>query len=124
MLKVNVIKRMNEKGLELLNVTTNETERFENFSNFSEIYFFHVNCSSCQLKNIFNTLRFKKIIDDERILIIFSIFANRFDLKTIIAQEGIEFPVYIDSKDEFILHSKITDDKENPLIIKGEDLKK
>lgn len=124
MLKVNVIKRMNEKGLELLNVITNKTESFETFSDFSEIYFFHVNCSGCQLKTILNSLKLKKIIAEEKILIIFSIFANRFDLKSIMEQEGIELPVYIASKDEFILHSKITDDKENPLIIKGEELKK
>lgn len=122
-LRDRVIQKLNEKGLELLDIITNQPRRFDSFSEFSEIYFFHVSCSGCQLKTMLNTLKLKRILDGEKVLIIFSIFANRFDLKSLLEQEGIELPVYIDSKDEFLLHSKMTDDKENPVIIKQEELR-
>ncbi|MCX6578558.1 MAG: hypothetical protein NT166_00055, partial [Candidatus Aminicenantes bacterium] len=79
--------------------------------------------SGCQLKTMLNTLKLRKILDEEKVLIIFSIFANRFDLKSLLEQEGIGLPVYIDSKDEFLLHSKMTNDKENPIIIRQEELR-
>lgn len=122
-LRERVIQKLNEKGLELLDIITNQPRRFESFSEFSEIYFFHVSCSGCQLKTMLNTLKLKKILDEEKVLIIFSIFGNRFDLKSLLEQEGIGLPVYIDSKDEFFLHSRMTNDKENPVIIRRDELR-
>ncbi|MCX6578564.1 MAG: hypothetical protein NT166_00085, partial [Candidatus Aminicenantes bacterium] len=79
--------------------------------------------SGCQLKTMLNTLKLRKILDEEKVLIIFSIFANRFDLKSLLEQEGIGLSLYIDSKDEFLLHSRMTNDKENPVIIRQEELR-
>lgn len=122
-LRERVIRRLNAKGLELLDIYTDKPRQFESFSEFSGIYFFHVSCSGCQLKTMLNSLKLKRILDEEKVLIIFSIFANRFDVKSLLEQEGIELPVYIDAKDEFLLHSKMTNDKENPVIIRQEELR-
>jgi hypothetical protein len=122
-LRERVIQKLDEKGLELMDIITNQQRRFESFSEFSEIYFFHVSCSGCQLKTMLNTLKLKRIFDEEKVLIIFSFFANRFDLKSLLEQEEMGLPVYIDYKDEFLLHSKMTNDKENPIIIRQEELR-
>ena len=117
-LKHRIIERIKERELELLDINTDQAQKFENFLDYSEIYFFHVNCSACKLKEIFRGLNLKRIVSEEKIIIVFSIFANRFELKSLIEEEGIQLPIYIDYRDEFRLHTKITNERENPVIIK------
>jgi len=122
-LKSQIIGRMNGSDLELLNVTTDTLEKFDSFSDFSKIYFFHANCSSCQLKSLIKEMQLKRIFDEEKILVIFSIFANRFELQYLLEENQVNIPVYIDNRDEFLLSSKITNEKKNPVIITGEELR-
>jgi hypothetical protein len=122
-LKSKIIQRMNGKELELLNINTNTLEKFGSFSEFSKIYFFHANCSSCQLKSLIKDMQLKRIFNEEKILVIFSIFANRFELQSILEQNKVNFPIYIDNRDQFLLHSKITNEKKNPVIITEEELR-
>lgn len=122
-LKAGVIQRVKEEGLELLDVNTDAIRRFEGFSEFSQIYFFHADCSGCQLKRIIQDIKLLRILNQEKVVIVFSIFANPSELKLLLAENGVDLPVYVDISDEFCLAAKITDDKENPLIITAEDLK-
>lgn len=122
-LKSRIIERMNGNDLELLNITTDALEKFDSFSEFSKIYFFHANCSSCVLKSLIKDMLVKRIFDEEKILVIFSIFANRFELQSLLDENHVNLPVYIDNKDEFLLSSKITNEKKNPVIITGEELR-
>jgi len=124
LLKARIIKRINEKELELLNLNTGSFEKYENLPEHKKIYFFHANCSSCKLKEIIKDIRLKAIFNQEKVTIIFSVFANRFDLKNILDQDQINSSIYIDYKDEFLLSKKFTDDKENPIIITGEDFRR
>jgi hypothetical protein len=121
-LKSKIIDRLNKKYIELLDVNTEKMKRFEDFSGFSKIYFFHANCSGCQLKNLIKGIKLERLLNEEKPIIIFSIFANRFELKLLLDQESINLPVYIDTTDEFLLASKITDDNDNPVILTQEDL--
>lgn len=121
-LKRTILKRLKGKDLELLDIITDDLRKFEIFSDFAEIYFFHANCSTCKLKEMLKNLKLKTIIDDEKIMIIFSIFANRFELKSLLQETNFQFPVYIDYRDEFRLHSRLTDERANPVVIKVEEL--
>jgi len=45
-------------------------------------------------------------------------FSDRFELKSLIEEEDIQLPVYIDYRDEFRLHTRITNERENPILIR------
>lgn len=120
-LKHQIIERIKERELELFEIKTDRPRKFENFLEYSEIHFFHVNCSACKLKEILGRLKLKRIVNEEKIIIVFSIFTNRFELKSLIEEEGIQLPVYIDYRDEFRLRTRITNEKENPVVIKQDD---
>ena len=66
----------------------------------------------------------KSVFDEEKILVIFSIFANRFELQPLLEENHLNIPVYIDNRDEFLLSTKITNEKKNPVIITGEELRR
>jgi hypothetical protein len=121
-LKTKIVDRLNKKYIELLDVNAENMEKFEDFSGFSKIYFFHAGCSGCQLKNLIKGIKLERILNEEKPIIIFSIFANRFELKSLLDQDNIDLPVYIDTADEFLLASKITNDKDNPVVLTQEDL--
>lgn len=55
--------------------------------------------------------------DDEKHIIVFSVFADSFKLNAISGEGNLNVPAYLDVNDEFDLFSTITNDKENPLII-------
>lgn len=122
-LKSGVIKRINEEGLELLDVNTDTVTNVENFSGLSKIYFFHADCAGCQLKRIIKDIKLIRILNQQKVILIFSIFANPSELKLLLKENGVDLPVYVDISDEFLLAAKITDDRENPLIITAEELK-
>jgi hypothetical protein len=123
-LKTKIIERLNKKYIELLDVNTESLKRFEDFSGFPKIYFFHANCSGCQLKTMIKRIKLDRLLKEENSIIIFSIFANRFELKFLLDQDNINLPIYIDIADEFLLASRITDDKDNPVVLTQEDLRR
>ena len=49
-LKTKIVDRLNKKYIELLDVNAENIEKFDDFSGFSKIYFFHAGCSGCQFK--------------------------------------------------------------------------
>jgi hypothetical protein len=123
-LKSHIIKKMTKKELELLDLNTGKVAVFKDIERFSQIYFFHANCSGCRLKGIMQNIKLLEILDKENVIIIFSIFANRFELKSLLEENQTILPIYIDTKDEFLLSGKITNEKENPIIITGEELRR
>ena len=76
------------------------------------------------MKGLIQDIKLLEILNREKTIIIFSIFANRIELKLLLDQNQIDLPVYIDTKDEFLLSGKITNEKENPIIINGGDLRR
>lgn len=124
-LKASIIERLTGKELELYDLNTGNLAKFDNMTEFSKIYFFHANCSGCRLKSLVQDIKLLEILNREKTIIIFSIFANRFELKSLLEQEQIDLPpVYIDTKDEFLLSGKITNEKENPIIVDGNELRR
>jgi thiol-disulfide isomerase/thioredoxin len=123
-LKTHIIQKMTEKELELSELNTGKVILFNDMKRFSKIFFFHANCSGCRLKSLIQDIKLLEILDKENSIIIFSIFANRFELKSLLDEKHTTLPVYIDTKDKFSLSGKITNDKETPIIITGEELRR
>jgi hypothetical protein len=124
-LKTQIIKRLREKNLVLLSIDTGEYENISPNSSkgLSKIYFFHANCSSCQLKSMVSNIKIKKILEPGEIRVIFSVMADRYELSKILLEQKLELEIYVDQNDEFGLFSVITDDKNNPIIIDADEIK-
>lgn len=117
-LKRKITARLKDGNLQLLKLSSNENELLKDISDISRVYFVHASCSTCQLKELFTKLKLKQIIDNnEKNVIIFSVFADSFKLNKLIEGVNLNMDIYLDINDEFGLFSTITDEKENPLII-------
>lgn len=125
-LKQKVIKEINRGNLDLLQLNSGDVAKVSNMiteGKVSKIYFFHAQCSSCQLKTILSNIKLKQVFETGKNIIIFSVMANSYKLEPIIRESNLTLPVYLDSTDKFNLFSTITDDRQNPVIIDIQDLK-
>jgi hypothetical protein len=125
-LKQKVIKEINRGNLDLLQLNSGDVAKVSNMiteGKVSKIYFFHAQCSSCQLKTILSNIKLKQVFETGKNIIIFSVMANSYELEPIIRESNLTLPVYLDSTDKFNLFSTITDDRQNPVIIDIQDLK-
>lgn len=123
-LKHRIAGRIDKGNLHLTSLKSNEEKVFKDFSGISKVYFIHATCSTCQLKSLFSQLKLKQVMDNhEKLMVIFSVFADSFKLNEIIGSADLNLDIYLDSKDNFNLFSTITNDKENPLIIDLHDSK-
>lgn len=66
---------------------------------------------------MFSRVKLEGLLNEERIIIIFSGLASVFELSKLTKEMNINLPIYIDTFDEFDLLPFITNPKENPLII-------
>jgi hypothetical protein len=114
-----VIKARLVKGnFTLFGLQSNKEKYFKNIDGISSVYFVHASCSSCQLNSLFSKMKLETLLEKaEKSILIFSVFADRFKLKAAATEAGINFPIYIDTNDEFDLFSTITNDSKNPLVI-------
>lgn len=122
-LKVHVVEKLKSKDLQLLDVHSGKRRNVDDLDQYSEIYFFHARCSGCELKKLFSDAGLMGILDEKKILMIFSVFANRVELEGVMKESQTNFPVLIDSDDMFLLASKLTDEKENPVVIRVDELR-
>lgn len=125
-LKQKVIKEINRGNLDLLQLNSGDAAKVSNMiteGKVLKIYFFHAQCSSCQLKTILSNIKLKQVFETGKSIIIFSVMANRYELGPIIRESNLTLPVYLDSTDKFNLFSTITDDRQSPVIIDIQDLK-
>ncbi len=117
-LRKKISRRLDKGNLRLLRLSSNREEILKDVTEISRVYFIHAACSTCQLKSLFAKLKLDQIMaDDEKHIIVFSVFADSFKLNAISGEGNLNVPAYLDVNDEFDLFSTITNDKENPLII-------
>ncbi len=117
-LKENIINKLKVNTLTLLNLYSTELEKISHINNYTRMYFFHANCSACQLRSFVSSIKLEQTINDkETSLIIFSVLADQYEIRDLLNDIPLRSDVYLDVNDEFGLLSIITDEKNNPFII-------
>lgn len=90
----------------------------------SKVLFYHTECSPCALKSILSRLKLKSILDGKDQIIIFSALADSVALRKALLENHIDFPVYVDKKDNLNVLTIITKDLSEPLDIELNEIKK
>lgn len=107
----------------LLQVGKNSYSKWYILNEYSQIYFFHLNCSACNIKKILSEIKVKQVVEEKKVAIVFSVLANKHELQSLIDFDSLETPVFIDYRDQFDLLSVISDEKKFPIVIDREELK-
>jgi hypothetical protein len=120
-LKSRLISKLHQDKLKLYSTAANEIVDFKNSGAISEIYFFHADCSTCELRSVLNEVKMKKIVDNREIALVFSVFANPSDIRELLVEKGMNIPAFVDNNDELELSACFFKSKENPIIIKNDE---
>lgn len=120
-LRARLVSALNRGKLNLHSITDDRVVDFSRAGAFSEIYFFHADCSACELKKVLNEVKIKKIMDNMEVALVFSVFANPHDVRGLLADNGIDIPAYVDRGDVLQLAARVSDNKDNPVILKNNE---
>jgi hypothetical protein len=120
--KKKIIKSFKKDDFSLLQMGKNSFSRLHNLNEYSQIYFFHLNCSACNIKKILSEIKVKQVVEEKKIAIVFSVLANTYELQSLIDFTRLDTPVFVDYKDHFELVSVISDEKKFPIVINREEL--
>ena len=120
-LKSRLISKLNQGDLKLYSIAENEIVNFKDSGTISEIYFFHADCSTCELRSVLNEVKMKKIVDNREVALVFSVFANPSDIHELLVEKGIVIPAFVDNSDELELAACFFKSKENPIIIMNDE---
>jgi hypothetical protein len=121
-LKEKIKKKFKKGDFNLLQLNTNQLVNVGTITrNVSKIHFFHASCSTCQLKSIMVNLRINRVLDEEKQVLVFSVFADSFALRKILRPDN-NLDIYLDTHDELDLMSVFVDEKVNPLIIDANEI--
>lgn len=123
-LKEKIKKKFKKGDFNLFQLNTNQLINAGTITrDVSKIHFFHALCSTCQLKSIMANLRINRVLDDEKHVFVFSVFADSFALRKILRPHN-KLDIYLDTHDELDLMSFFVDEKMNPLIIYANEIKR
>lgn len=123
-LKEKIKKKFKKGDFNLLQLNTNQFINVGTITrDVSKIHFFHASCSTCQLKSIMANLKINQVLDEEKQVLVFSVFADSFALRKILRPDN-NMDIYLDTHDELDLMSVFVDEKVNPLIIETNEIKR